>query len=97
MRIEYHPAVEDELRDIMDYYNQCSPNLGNEFLDEFDKEILRISKSPLLWGVVAEDIRRALIERFPYAIYFRLVQNDVVRVLVVKHQRRHPDYGLDRA
>lgn len=97
MRIEYHPAVEDELREVIDYYNQCSPNLGNEFLDEFDKEILRIAQSPLFWCVVAEDIRRALMQRFPYAIYFRLVQSDVVRVTVVKHQRRHPDYGLDRA
>lgn len=97
MRIEYHPAIEQELKAAIDYYNQCSPNLGIEFLDEFDKEILRIAESPLLWRVVIEDIRRALMQRFPYAIYFRLVQNDVVRVLVVKHQRRHPDYGLDRA
>jgi plasmid stabilization system protein ParE len=96
MLIEYHPAVEHELREIVDYYNQRSPNLGNEFLDEFDKEILRIAESPLLWRVVEEDIRRALMQRFPYSIYFRVVQNDVVRVTVVKHQRRHPDYGLDR-
>jgi hypothetical protein len=46
MRIEYHPAVEDELREVIDYYNQCSPSLGDEFLDEFDKEILRIWYSP---------------------------------------------------
>jgi plasmid stabilization system protein ParE len=66
-------------------------------LDEFDEQILKIAESPLLWCVVEEDIRRALMQRFPYAIYFRLVQTDVVRVMVVKHQRRHPDYGLDRA
>ncbi|NOS87433.1 MAG: hypothetical protein HOP34_02640 [Methylococcaceae bacterium] len=23
MRIEYHPAIEQELRDIIHYYNQC--------------------------------------------------------------------------
>jgi plasmid stabilization system protein ParE len=66
-------------------------------LDEFDEHILRISESPLLWQVIEVDIRRSLMQRFPYSIYFRQVANNVVRVLVVKHQRRHPDYGLDRA
>lgn len=97
MRIEYHPAVEDELKEAMDYYNQCSENLGIKFLNEFEEQILKIAESPLLWGVIENDIRRALMQRFPYAIYFRLVQSDVVRVLVIKHQHRHPDYGLDRA
>lgn len=33
MRVEYHPKIENELREIIEYYNKCSPGLGDEFLE----------------------------------------------------------------
>lgn len=96
MRVEYHPAIEHELREIMEYYNLCSSGLGLEFLNEFERQILKIASLPTQWRIAENDIRRALMKRFPYVIYFRVLKNDVLRVTVVKHQRRHPDYGLNR-
>lgn len=96
MRVEYHPAIEQELRKVIEYYNLCSQGLGLEFLNELERQILKIASSPTQWRIVEYDIRRALMRRFPYLIYFRVLENDVLRVTVVKHQRRHPDYGLGR-
>ena len=96
MKIEYHPAIEGELKEIIDYYNKHSSGLGKDFLSEFERQIFKISSMPTRWGVVEDDIRRSLIKRFPYVIYFRLVENNILRVLVVKHQRRHPNYGIKR-
>jgi toxin ParE1/3/4 len=64
MRIEYHPEVENELRNIIKHYNQCSEGLGVEFLDEFEKQILKISCMPTLWYTVQDDIQRSLMKRF---------------------------------
>lgn len=36
MRIEYHPEIEGELAEIRDFYNERSPNLGDDFISEFD-------------------------------------------------------------
>ena len=77
MRVEYHPAVENELREIIKYYNQSFAGLGFEFLDEFEKQILKISSMPALWITVQDDIQRSLMERFPYVIYFRVIDNSV--------------------
>ena len=96
MRIEYHPAIESELREIIEYYNECSQGLGAEFLDEFERQILKVTSMPTRWMIVEDGIRRSLMRRFPYVIYFRILKNDVLRVTVIKHQRRHPDYGQDR-
>lgn len=96
MRVEYHPAIEQELRDIIEYYNLCSQGLGIEFLNEFERQILKIASLPTQWRIVDGDIRRALMKRFPYVIYFRILENDALRVMVVKHQRRHPAHGLSR-
>ena len=97
MTVEYHPAVERELAEVRDYYEQRSPGLGREFIDEFERQVLRLASSPGRWMVVTKDIRRSLMRRFPYVIYFRQVAIDRVRITVVKHQRRHPDYGRERA
>ncbi|MEE7627551.1 hypothetical protein V3O24_15380 [Methylobacter sp. Wu8] len=61
MRIEYHPAIEQELHKIIEYYDLCSQGLGLEFLNEFERQILKIASSPSQWRMVEDDIWRALI------------------------------------
>ena len=96
MRVEYHPAVENELREIRDYYEQRSPGLGAAFIDEFERQILKLKAAPERWMVVEKDVRRCLMRRFPYIVYFRQVATVRIRITAVKHQRRHPQYGRDR-
>lgn len=96
MRIEYHPAIEADLVHIRDYYNERCRNLGNDFIDEFERQVLRIAANPCRWMVARGDTRRALMRRFPYLILFRVVDDSVVRITVIKHERRHPAYGLHR-
>jgi toxin ParE1/3/4 len=96
MRVDYHPAVEVELREIRQYYEERSPGLGIQFIDELERQVLALAATPERWMIVTGEIRRCLMRRFPYIIYFRRVGADSIRVTVVKHQRRHPDYGRDR-
>ena len=96
MSVEYHPAVEAELKAIQSYYEDRSPGLGLRFADEFERQVLELAARPERWMVAMADIRRCLMKRFPYIIYFRRVDPERIRVTVVKHQRRHPDYGRER-
>ena len=96
MIVEYHPSMQRKLEEIRDWYEERVPGLGREFIDEFERQILRIAAAPSRWMVISGDIRRALMPRFPYLIYFRQSQPDRIRVTVVKHQRRHPAFGRDR-
>ena len=41
------------------------------------------------------DLRRVNLDRFPYHFLFR-IHGDTVRILVVRHHRRHPLYGRQR-
>lgn len=96
MKIEYHPALEGELREIRDYYDRQSPGLGAQFIDEFERQVVALAATPERWMVVAGDLRRCLMRRFPYVIYFRRIADRCIRITVVKHQRRHPEYGQER-
>jgi toxin ParE1/3/4 len=96
MSVEYHPAVERELFKIRGYYESKAPGLGREFIEEFDQQVLRISATPGRWAVLEGNLRLSLMRRFPYIIYFRECGPSKIRILVVKHERRHPNYGRNR-
>ncbi|MES2440932.1 MAG: type II toxin-antitoxin system RelE/ParE family toxin [Verrucomicrobiota bacterium] len=98
MKIEYHPAIAGELEEIRDYYEGQSAGLGRDFVDQFEQHILAISSMPTRWMIVRRDIRRTLMKRFPYVIHFRMIDDGAgIRVTVIKHERRHPAFGLSRS
>jgi plasmid stabilization system protein ParE len=63
--------------------------LGLQFLDELRASYDRIVEGPLKYQELRSGIRRALLRRFPYAIYFA-IEGDVVVVLAVLHASRDP-------
>lgn len=96
MTVEYHPALAAELEEIRDYYDDRSPGLGGAFVDEFERQVLEIASRPQRWMTVRGDIRRSLMKRFPFVILFRHLGGDAIRITVVKHEKRHPSFGLER-
>jgi hypothetical protein len=44
MIVEHHPAVQRELELIRDYYEERVPGLGREFVDEFERQVLRLPR-----------------------------------------------------
>lgn len=95
MRLSYHPEAEVELLDAAAFYEARSPGLGERFLKEFDSTVAEIQATPGRWPVVEGDLRGHTMKRFPFGIYYRVL-NDELRILVVKHHSRHPDYWRHR-
>jgi toxin ParE1/3/4 len=91
MRLIYHPDAEAEVVEAARFYERRVPGLGDRFLREFDAAITKIIEAPGRWRVVEEGVRRFLMNGFPYGIYYRTEGEDL-RILVVKHHSRHPDY-----
>jgi hypothetical protein len=49
----------------------------------------RIEEGALQFPIVTTDIRRAILRRFPFGIFF-IVENESATVLAVTHLHRHP-------
>lgn len=77
------------------FYNQQVPGLGDEFADEIEAGVQSIISSPLTWRLVEGDVRRHLVRRFPYGIYYTL-ESDGIVIWAVKHLHRDPDYWQER-
>ena len=71
------------------WYEQQRAGLGHEFLDEAVVALRLISRQPLLYPLVHRNTRRALMARFPFGIYYRIADEEIV-VLAVMHGSRHP-------
>jgi plasmid stabilization system protein ParE len=95
-RIILHPKVHSDIDAVMDYYEGvASRALADDFYIELRQFIVDAAKRPESYAVRARDIRRVNLHRFPYHFLFRIVGDDI-RVLVVRHHRRHPSIGLRR-
>ncbi len=96
MIVDYHPLTASDLNSAVSYYNRQRPGLGDEIRVEVYAAIERVRSNPFQFPVVERDIRRGFVHRFPYSVLFRVVNDDTVRVLVIRHHRRHPSFGLRR-
>jgi plasmid stabilization system protein ParE len=82
------------------WYDGRQAGLGTEFLEELDRMTAMIAARPesfpRLLDVPGDDgVRRALLPRFPYAIVFTELAEEI-RVLAVAHGKRRPGYWLYR-
>ncbi|NET60917.1 MAG: type II toxin-antitoxin system RelE/ParE family toxin [Symploca sp. SIO2E6] len=87
--VVFRPAVRDEISEAYNWYEQQKLSIGDDFLDCVDKTLNRICLMPESYAIVYRDIRRAVVKRFPYAIYYRVVSNRVI-VIAIFHSRRDP-------
>ncbi len=85
----FRPEIRDELDEAYNWYEQKKVGLGDEFLDCIDELLDRICLMPQSYPIVYRDVRRAIIKRFPYAIYYRLVSSRII-VTAIFHSRRNP-------
>ena len=96
MIVQYHPLTASDFNSALLYYNRQRPGLGEEFRSEIYTAIDRVRFNPYQFPIVERDIRRGFVHRFPYAVLFRVINDETLRVLVIRHHRRHPSFGLTR-
>ena len=94
--LRFRPEVVDDLADAWNWYEARSAGLGDEFLGAVERCNERISANPALFATVHRSVRRALLWRFPFAVFF-VIGDDVVQVLAVLHVRRDPGVWQKRA
>jgi plasmid stabilization system protein ParE len=85
----FRPEVRAEISEAYRWYENQQSGLGDEFLDRISETLDRICQMPESYAVVYRDVRRAVVQRFPYAVYYRIVSSRVV-VTAIFHGRRNP-------
>jgi plasmid stabilization system protein ParE len=89
------PAAFDDLEATRNWYELRQSGLGDRFLDCADETIARIVEQPLWYNIVHRDIRRTTIHRFPYGVYYRVLE-DTIHVIAIFHGRQSSKRLRDR-
>jgi plasmid stabilization system protein ParE len=95
------PQVPGEAQDDIEaaalWYEEQREGLGARFIVELDGVLDRIGRSALQFPLLDPPVRRALLHRFPYAVYFVAeASGGQPVVLAVLHQHRDPDAWRSR-
>lgn len=87
--LHFLPEVEEDVISGYVWYEEKAPGLGEEFLRTFYAYAGEISRNPLLYSKVYGEYRRRLLKRFPYAIYFKMEENEII-IFGLFHCARDP-------
>ena len=88
-RPKKHPAVEAEINEAARWYNERCPGLGVQFIDAVREAARAVERNPLRYAVRFADIRRANVNRFPYAVWFFLERETAFVISVLHNKRDH--------
>ena len=90
------PEARAEFDDAFDWYEQQRPGLGVDFVAHVQEVLDQIGATPGLYGQVFRDVRRVVVQRFPYSVFYKVEPQQVV-VLAVFHSSRDPKIWQARA
>ena len=82
-------AARAELIEAQNWYEGEATGLGRRFRQTVDALIERITDNPLRFPIVFKNVRRALLRRFPYSLFF-VVEDDALIVIACFHASRNP-------
>ncbi len=85
-----------EFDEAFDYHEGQRPGLGVDFAERVQRVFDRIAANPQQHAVVFADIRKAVVTRFPYCVFYR-ADATRVEVIAVFHSRRDPSVWQGRA
>jgi plasmid stabilization system protein ParE len=91
MNYHFITEAQDDLREAAEYYNSRRTGLGFEFAVEVGIAISRVLEAPHRWPELAPAVHKYRLDRFPYAIIYRVPRTDQVEVIAVFNLRRQPD------
>jgi plasmid stabilization system protein ParE len=85
----YRPAAVVDLNWAYVRYERERKGLGEEFLAEVQVTAQLVLDMPRAYPVIRRETRRALIHRFPYGLFYRLIDETVV-IVACFHTSRDP-------
>ena len=93
LRIE--PVAQRETRVALAFYSTRDPKLADRFTRKLEKTLEAIHANPHRWAEVEDDIREAIVDGWPFAIYYRL-DTDWISVFAIFNTSRDPQEWMNR-
>ena len=94
-RLVVRPETEADIDEVFRWYEGQRPGLGRRFLSEVETALESLREYPTSYQIIHEQVRRILLNRFPYALFYRIV-GDSNLVFACLHVSRDPQRWQER-
>ena len=96
MGVIFHRRIQKDLRAALAFYEtEGGSKLADRFFDEAENAAAKVLQNPQGFHFISDGLRRVSLKSFPYHFVFE--ENlHTVRFLVLRHDKRHPSFGLQR-
>jgi plasmid stabilization system protein ParE len=83
------PFAELDIKESVNFYKDKSQKTALEFIESFNIAFNLIIDNPKTFPIVKTNIRKFIMKKFPFCIYF--IDNiDKIYILAVFHTKRNP-------
>lgn len=87
--VRYKRAAAAEVEAAISRYAQPEINKASAFVKDLERTESHLRTQPVLYQRVEGDVRRAVLRRFPYSLFY-VIEQDQVIVLAFMHQHQKP-------
>ena len=95
MLFRFTPEADAELTEARQWYSHHRKDLDLRFMECIEDALARILSNPYLFPIVHGSLRRAVVRRFPFAIFYQITA-DELQIIAVFHSRRNPEVWQSR-
>ena len=92
---QFLPEAEEEMNEAARFYEGRSEGLGEDFLEEVQHTVESILAFPQSGPVISENLRRRILQRFPFGLLYAIEDERIV-IVAVAHLKRRPGYWKGR-
>ncbi len=95
--IDLRIEAQIDLDKIFVWYEEQKPDLGFDFIFEFEAVLNKISRNPYYASYIIKQARSASLKKFPYHVIYEVDEQDKkVIVLAIAHHHRNPEWFRQR-
>lgn len=92
----WHEEAELEYAEAALYCEFQVDDLGDRFTSHLEAALLKVRNGPFHYRCFEGECSKVRVDRFPYAVIFRVVAEDQIQITAVAHLKRRPGYWKRR-
>ncbi|MFV0592811.1 MAG: type II toxin-antitoxin system RelE/ParE family toxin [Draconibacterium sp.] len=93
--IELSNEAEVDLDKSYEFYLEESHKVAGAFLKQINLGFKNIKQNPKSFPIAHKDVRKYVIQKFPFVIYYRIIDTSL-QVVAIFHTSRNPEIWNDR-
>jgi plasmid stabilization system protein ParE len=86
--VEFRKEAQHDILEAIKWYENSREGLGDDFFIAIENEKHFIEQNPFHYEDKYKGVRKSIVKRFPYIIYYKVYTRNKVLVLAVLHMKR---------